>query len=436
MFSWNKTDYINCTNPHGETELLTQRRQMQAVRDKMAGLQPALKFEQLRAPFDYLFEVVETAEHYPFEALAQVKAEHSDLVGIVNDILDLTPGQRPEYRSLAAIGPELPEIEWLWPGWIPKGFLTLLAAAPGVGKSYLTLDIAQRLIGGQAAPDGGEFAPDALGRPIIYVDAEDFLPVLYQRVLAWGMDVGRFYPFQRPARSIIDLANPEYQDHLIDMTWDLRPSLIIVDSLSRVNRRGENSVEEVREVLDIMVSIPQEFNCGMVLVHHLRKKSSNSQAGAPVTVHDIRGSGDLIAAGRSVLGMDALQTDANGDANGPRRLKVLKTNLCQYPEPLAVNFRSLPGNEDYVEIDYNRAALFEAPPAKSKAEECADWLLEVLEEGPKSYSDLKDYLLDELGHSESTLQRARKILADRVVDTEAKQSPTNQWVLAEQHEDN
>lgn len=415
--------------------MLTQRRQMQAIRDKMAGLQPSIKFEQLRPPFDFLFEVVETAEHFPFEALAQVKQEHSDLVDIVNDILDLRPGQRPEYRSLAAIGPELPEIEWLWPGWIPKGYLTLLAAAPGVGKSYLTLDLAQRLIGGQAAPDGGEFAPDALGRPIIYVDAEDFLPVLYRRVLAWGMDVGQFYPFQRPARSIIDLADPEYQDHLIDMAYELRPSLIIVDSLSRVNRRGENSIEEVREVLDIMVEIPQEFNCALILVHHLRKKASN-QANVPVTVHDIRGSGDLIAASRSVLGLDALQTDQNGEANGPRRLKMLKTNLCQYPDSLAVNFRSLPGNADYVELDYNRAALFEAPQNKSKAEECADWLLEVLADGPKSYSDLKDYLLEELGYSESTLQRARKLLDGRVVDTETKQSPTNQWTLKTDDEDN
>jgi hypothetical protein len=39
---------------------------------------------------------------------------------------------------------KLPAISWLWPGWIPEGLLSLLGAAPGVGKSPVALHLAPR----------------------------------------------------------------------------------------------------------------------------------------------------------------------------------------------------------------------------------------------------------------------------------------------------
>ena len=417
--------------------MLTLNRQKQAVADLIHDLPVDIdpqKFEpKHKRIWDYIDHL--TAE-YELDKATLLQELHrwkmadgnDDLRHIIDDILNLNPGQKSEYPTLAQIGPTLPEIQWLWRGWIPRGYLTLLAAAPGVGKSYFALDIAYRLANGLTAPDDNPFEIDTPAR-IIYVDAEDFLPVLYQRVGSWQMDMTKFYPFQRPPRSIIDLADPGYQDVLIDMVYDLRPALVIVDSLSRVNRRGENSVEEVREVLDIMVQIPQSFDCSLILVHHLRKKSSN-QINTPITVHDIRGSGDLIAASRSVIGMDAIQTDQNGDANGPRRLKILKTNLTQYPDPLAINFRSLPDNPDYVKLEYNRAAIFDIAP-KTKTAETAEWLLDTLANGPVAYTDLIELLDEELGYNETVLQRARKSLGLQIADTIGPKAAGNKWSIAD-----
>ena len=47
---------------------------------------------------------------------------------------------RAVVRKLADVLPE--RLEWLWPGRIPLGKLTLLAGDPGLGKSFLTLDMA------------------------------------------------------------------------------------------------------------------------------------------------------------------------------------------------------------------------------------------------------------------------------------------------------
>ena len=44
-------------------------------------------------------------------------------------------------------------LEWLWPGRIPLGKLTLLAGDPGLGKSFVTLDMAARVSRGHPWPD-------------------------------------------------------------------------------------------------------------------------------------------------------------------------------------------------------------------------------------------------------------------------------------------
>ena len=62
-------------------------------------------------------------------------------------------------------------MEWIWPGRFARGKFTLLAGEPGVGKSYLMLDIAARISRGGAFPDG---APPLAG-PVLILSAEDGL---------------------------------------------------------------------------------------------------------------------------------------------------------------------------------------------------------------------------------------------------------------------
>ena len=47
-----------------------------------------------------------------------------------------------------------------------------------------------------------------------------------------------------------------------------------------------------------------------------------------------------------------------------------------------------------------------------------------------AYADLADYIKEELGYNESVLQRARKSLGERVVDTVGAKAPGNEWALA------
>jgi len=45
-----------------------------------------------------------------------------------------------------------PEVQWLWPGRIPRGMVTLIEGAEGAGKSFVVLDIAARVSRGSGWP--------------------------------------------------------------------------------------------------------------------------------------------------------------------------------------------------------------------------------------------------------------------------------------------
>lgn len=53
----------------------------------------------------------------------------------------------PQVRCLADVAPRA--VRWLWPGRIALGKLTLVCGDPGLGKSFLTLDLAARLSAGR-----------------------------------------------------------------------------------------------------------------------------------------------------------------------------------------------------------------------------------------------------------------------------------------------
>lgn len=51
---------------------------------------------------------------------------------------------------------EARHVPWLWPGFVPLGKLTLLAGDPGLGKSFITLDLASKVTTAHLPPAGSE----------------------------------------------------------------------------------------------------------------------------------------------------------------------------------------------------------------------------------------------------------------------------------------
>jgi hypothetical protein len=184
--------------------------------------------------------------------------------------------------------------------------------------------------------------------------------------------------------------------------------------------------------------VAREFQVGLLLIHHLRKRGHAAPAIDLVTADDFRGSTHIIAIARSVLALSIIQEGPEPDRNGPRRLEVVKTNLCQYPPALGVRFLEEEGREkgatDTGEGTVPRV-VYGQPPERyrepTQVDECARWLVDLLQEAGTPLPPRRVLALArEVGFSRGVVYRARKQLESIVLDTEKKMSPRNKWRLA------
>ncbi|MBN1641940.1 MAG: AAA family ATPase [Anaerolineae bacterium] len=328
----------------------------------------------------------------------------------------------------------LPSLEWLWERWIPRGLISLLVAQPGTGKSYLALDLARRIAAGSTFPDGSP-----VGKPgaTLYVDAENTPQVLTKRLVGWTRAERRRLYVLLPEgdRMMIDLNDPADRETLADRMLRVGPELVIIDSYGAVTVKGENAKEDVQGILAFLSRAALDQGCGMLIVHHLRKRSSAQIAlpSRPLTIDTIRGSSHIPAMARNVIGMQWMGSGLDLDRNGPRRLHVIKSNLERYPPALGVYFEPHAEDPSVAALRYGEPPSFEQ--GRTKTEQCAAWLEELLEaEGAVAPAEAVA-LAEEQGYSERTVYRARKRLGKAVEDTRGWRDPSNAWQLAEEEEE-
>lgn len=417
--------------------MLTRKLAVQALADERAGLVSPYRTAQFPEPFRTLRVALKTLGPQACEReWLMILLDAPDGRRILEELSAAQVGAGGEalFQPLAEIAGELPAVTWLWPGWIPRGFISLLGAAPGAGKSLVALDLARRVITGDAWPDGQGWPDGEGGGPVarepgrvIYVDAEAVPQLAAERAAAWGMDTRRlFMLLPEEGRFFVDFSAAPDRDRLTEMVYALDPALIVVDSLSSITSTGENAVDDVRGVLGFLNSVAQIQPCGLLLIHHLRKRGTGALPGEALTLDDFRGSSHIVAMSRSVLGLSRVRVGPTVDANGPRRLEVVKTNLGPHPEPLGVAFEPLPPRG--VRLVYGAPA----PEYRelSLTEGCAIFLERLLAKGPLPPSAVVE-AAREAGYSRDVLYRARRTLEGRVVSTAGRQNPDNRWVLVD-----
>ena len=101
---------------------------------------------------------------------------------------------RVELQSAASIVPQA--IEWLWPGWLARGRLRLLAGQPGAGKTTLALKFVAIISSGGVWPDGVGTKQASV---VIWSGEDDPADTLVPRLIAAGADLRRVH-FVRGAR--------------------------------------------------------------------------------------------------------------------------------------------------------------------------------------------------------------------------------------------
>lgn len=191
------------------------------------------------------------------------------------------------YPSVDFTG-EPPEIDWLWDGMIAKGDFVIVAAPPGIGKSWLTMALAMGVAEGW---------PRLLGRDlrkagrVLYVDQENPEDIVRRRI----QQLGRTEKWDENSRylSYAGVRIDEAPDLLLEDIYNWSPELVVIDSLSAVHRRNENLSEEMTPMFqDAIEPICRKLGVTVVMIHHYSKQGN------------VRGSSALEASADAVFVMD------------------------------------------------------------------------------------------------------------------------------------
>ena len=301
-------------------------------------------------------------------------------------------------------------VAWLWASRVARGKLTVLAGDPGLGKSFVTLDMAARISTGQPWPDG---APSVQGA-VILLSAEDGpADTIRPRVDALGGDPARIHLVQaiRDADGERAVSLDRDLPVLERLIATLRPVLVVIDPLTAYLGTTDSYKDaDVRRLLAPLARLADQYHVAALSVMHLTK---NSQTRA---IYRTGGSIGFVGAARGLL---LVAPDPEDEA---RRILVAKKNNLTAPPP-ALAYRITedpPGTPARVVWDpepvaegLDADALLAGSGEDPAERQDADALLrDLLADGERPSTELSQAARAN-GISERTLERARRRLRVR-----------------------
>tara|TARA_Y100000588_G_scaffold364221_1_gene427679 strand:- start:808 stop:2043 length:1236 start_codon:yes stop_codon:yes gene_type:complete len=297
-------------------------------------------------------------------------------------------------------------IDWLWPGRIAKGKLTLIAGHPGLGKSQITASIAATVSSGVPWPDGQ--ANSKPGEVLLLSAEDDIADTLAPRLIAAQADRHRVRVIQMVGKTNdgrgFDL------DKDIERLMGVEADLLVIDPISAyLGRVDAHKNAEVRGLLGRLSEVAEASAMAIVAVSHLNKAEGLD------VLSRVSGSMAFVAAARAayIVGPDK--------ENESRRLFLpMKNNLGPDQTGLAFHIEPFTVTEE-IETSMVRwepepvNVSIEAMMAKTSADEqsaladAKEFLQQVLAHGPIPTKEVQSEAEAE-GVAWITVRRAAKSL--------------------------
>lgn len=240
-------------------------------------------------------------------------------------------------RSLGGVAARA--IEWLWTGWMPKGYITIFAGESGAGKSTVLADVAARVTTGRAWP--GETA-DQVREPgrVLWLGSEDSIEEMtVPRLLACGADLN----------NVIQIEGVSHQGkrNTFSMQDDLEAvgewlnsaradgvpfAMLVIDPVTsylpgqKLRKVDLNDAGQLRTILEPWLVLAQEHHVAIVCVTHFAKDTTRSM------LHRVMGSAAFAQTCRSLCAV--IEREAKGDYEPEPHEKALiqvKVNLPEHP---------------------------------------------------------------------------------------------------------
>ena len=309
-------------------------------------------------------------------------------------------------------------VEWLWPGRVALGKLTLIAGEPGLGKSQLAAALAAAVTIGGPWPCNNGSAPH--GSVVMLSAEDDASDTVVPRLKATGADLARVRLVsavqsgdgRKSVRRSFNLQSDlDLLETALREAGDAR--LVIIDPLTSYLGRGidGNQTPAVRSVLDPLAEMAARWRAAVVGITHFSKNGGAS------AINRFIGSIAFVAAARAAFVVTA---DPESDDPARRLFLPVKNNLAPLGSGLAFRIAQQPlGNGhaasaiawgEPVAVTAGEVLAMSAAGANRSARANAkEFLLGVLADGPLPVTEIQEDAEAE-GIAWRTVNRAKKAL--------------------------
>ncbi len=284
-------------------------------------------------------------------------------------------------------------VNWLWPRRIALGKLTFIVGDPGIGKSFITVDMAARVSRGRPWPDAPQAARAPAGA-VLLSGEDDPSDTIRPRLEAAGADLERIVTINSVSNFSLETGREELKpfnlaDHIKTLELALYQMddarLVIIDPISAyLGPFGSVNNVRIRELLSPLTQFAAACDLAVVAVTHLRKTDGPA-------LYRAMGSLAFMAAAR---GAYCVMRDQEDPAGARRLFLPVKNNLGNDRQGMAFQLAAQPGQPQpsviweptpvSTSVDEALRAGPQDRQDRSQVEEAASWLSELLARGPLS----------------------------------------------------
>jgi hypothetical protein len=281
------------------------------------------------------------------------KGELNDLIAQVAARATRSSAAKP-LTMAEVLALESSALRWLVPGLLPAAETVLLNALPKVGKTLLSVDLAF------AVATGGRFLGEQCQQgSVLMISADESLRSTRSKLLNRG------FRADDPIHVLSDWDIGKL-DELETMLDEIRPALVIVDSLKRITV-GRDISENSAEFADCIYQLKEllgRYNAAGLLIHHANKDKE------AIGVGKVRGSTAISGA---VWGTWLLNHASGGSDFDPRDPNRILECICRDAEGAKLRISLNPE-------DFSFAAQYDEQAIAAKSQ--LDQLIELLQVHP------------------------------------------------------
>ncbi len=317
-------------------------------------------------------------------------------------------------HRMSDVEPE--QLEWLWPNRIPLGKLTLLAGDPGLGKSFVTMDMAARVSRGAVWPDDST-KRQTIGSVVIFNCEDGLADTIRPRLDRADADVSKIVAVE--GVKVFDAETGESRQRGFTLAHDLPRlehvvcdladcRLIVIDPISGfLGDTDSHKNADVRALLSPLKELAEKNHTAVLMVTHLAKGTGGK------SIYRSMGSLAFTAAARAAW-------HVTKDPDDPIRRLILPAKMNLAPDPTGLAYRIEDGGihweADPVRMTADDVLAREANQRNDgqggERAEAEAWLREYLADGDRE-SKLLQADAREHGISTATLRRALKIVCGK-----------------------